>query len=174
MKKGQKMPEEQRLRMIGNKRGSRNKGRIFSEETRLKMSKAKIGKIYWAKGRKLSTETRNKISLAHKGRIFTEEQKEINRQAQYKRYKRINPEYQVIGRNKRIALNGGFHTNGEWELLKTQYNFTCPACHKIEPEIKLTKDHIISLLRGGSNKIENIQPLCQSCNSKKHTQIIRY
>lgn len=68
----------------------------------------------------------------------------------------------------------GSHTLGEWETLKAQYNWTCPSCGKKEPEIKLTEDHIIPISRGGSNNIENIQPLCGPCNSKKYTNIIRY
>jgi len=75
---------------------------------------------------------------------------------------------------KRIKDILGSHTYGEWELLKIQYGNTCPSCHKSEPEIKLTEDHIIPLSKGGSDLIENIQPLCQSCNSKKQTKIIKY
>ena len=52
---------------------------------------------------------------------------------------------------KRNAL--GDHTFGEWETLKAQYNWICPCCHKSEPKIKLTEDHIIPLSRGGSNNI---------------------
>ncbi len=68
----------------------------------------------------------------------------------------------------------GEHTWGEWQTLKIQYNYTCPSCGKHEPEIRLTQDHIIPLSRGGSDNIENIQPLCQSCNFRKHTKIIKY
>jgi hypothetical protein len=80
----------------------------------------------------------------------------------------------LMNQKKRRALKmgaKGSHTFGEWELLKKQYNYTCPICNRKEPNIKLTEDHIIPLSKGGSNWIENIQPLCRSCNSRKGNRI---
>lgn len=82
--------------------------------------------------------------------------------------------YLVQMRRARLMSAEGSHSFQEWETLKVQYNYTCPACFKREPDIKLTEDHIIPLIKGGSNNIENIQPLCRSCNSRKHTASTRY
>jgi len=85
----------------------------------------------------------------------------------------VTPYYKIMRANK-LKEAGGSHSFKEWETLKAQYNWTCPCCKKQEPEIKLTKDHIISVNKGGSDNIENIQPLCVSCNSKKSIKTIRY
>ncbi|MBU0906867.1 MAG: HNH endonuclease [Nanoarchaeota archaeon] len=86
-----------------------------------------------------------------------------------------NKDYWVVAKAKRRTLrlkNGGTHTVKEWNDLKEKHNYICanPFCKKKEPEIRLVQDHIVSLKRGGSNDIKNIQPFCKSCNSKKHTK----
>ncbi|MCK9370340.1 HNH endonuclease [Candidatus Dojkabacteria bacterium] len=81
-----------------------------------------------------------------------------------------------LNRRRYIMKKGaeGSHTLGEWELLKIQYGLICPCCKKSEPEVVLTEDHIIPLSKGGSDFIENIQPLCGRCNCKKYTKIVKY
>jgi 5-methylcytosine-specific restriction endonuclease McrA len=77
-------------------------------------------------------------------------------------------------RKVRVKAAEGSWTLQEWQALLDQYDHRCLACNKQEPEIKLTMDHVIPLSKGGSNSIDNIQPLCVSCNSKKYTTDIDY
>jgi hypothetical protein len=74
-----------------------------------------------------------------------------------------------VRRKERMLKNGGKHSQREWLELKEKYDNTCLHCSKKEPEIKLTKDHIIPVSKGGDDNITNIQPLCLRCNMKKFT-----
>ena len=77
-----------------------------------------------------------------------------------------------LRRRSRKVGSGGSHTTGQWVALKKQFNHCCAMCGMQEPFIDqfypyLTEDHVIPLSKGGSNGIDNIQPLCHRCNSKK-------
>lgn len=65
----------------------------------------------------------------------------------------------------------GTFTATEWLELKRSVGNRCVYCGVHESVATLTKDHIIPLSKGGSNEISNIQPLCQSCNSKKNAKL---
>ena len=56
-------------------------------------------------------------------------------------------------------------TNAQWEIIKEQFCHRCAYCG-IKPK-RLTKDHVIPLIKGGNHTISNIVPACHSCNSKK-------
>jgi hypothetical protein len=56
------------------------------------------------------------------------------------------------------------HTNAEWTSL---LNFCENRCCKCSQPLLVVKDHIIPVYQGGSDGIENLQPLCRRCNSSK-------
>lgn len=94
------------------------------------------------------------------------------------RYRMANPERVKMWRKRSEAKrrahklgNGGSFTVQEWIELCKRYNHRCLACGKDEP---LTADHVVPLSKGGTSNIDNIQPLCKSCNSRKRDKTIDY
>jgi 5-methylcytosine-specific restriction endonuclease McrA len=76
-------------------------------------------------------------------------------------------------RRSKIKGNGGDGwTAQQWDALKAEFDYTCLMCGRQEPAIQLHADHVVPVQVGGTNAIENIQPLCKSCNSRKHTQVL--
>lgn len=112
-------------------------------------------------------------------KTFTPYSKEEMAIYQKKYRQKISPEkkYQYskishLNRRIREKSSTGKITIKEWNDLKKKYNNSCALCGEKEPftnqrHKNLTIDHIIPLSKGGSNFIQNIQPLCFCCNSKK-------
>lgn len=177
-----KMSESRRMKPVrywlGKKRSEKtnrkiskaNKGRKSSEKAKKKMSEsAKKNRKLLSKVGKLGAikrwEGHTKVKRKNKNQLYKE--KYPNGATERKRF--TNQRYKA---RKRNAL--GDHTFEQWLVLKQFYGNMCLCCKRIEPEIKLTEDHIIPLIKGGTDYIENIQPLCVSCNTKKFTSDTNY
>ena len=82
-------------------------------------------------------------------------------------------------RRCRIAGNGGIHTAEQFKALCAHFGNRCVCCGQLR---KLSADHVISVKMGETfmlplgflNDIDNLQPLCQECNNKKHSQWLRH
>ena len=70
----------------------------------------------------------------------------------------------------KLAREKGTHTQDEWEEMKDFFG-ECVKCGKAD---KIVKDHIIPICKGGSDGIDNIQPLCQECQRRKGGEVIDY
>jgi len=99
------------------------------------------------------------------------------RNAYQREYGKANRDKLTLYTNTRRARKleaEGSHTDEEWQELKASYGFKCLRCGAQEPNVKLTRDHVIPLTQGGSDSIDNVQPLCARCNSKKNNKHIDY
>jgi len=117
---------------------------------------------YWNNRDKI-LECRKKYCIDNKEAIK-------KRKSKYSKEHRIERRAREHTRRTQKKINGGTYTKKQWIDLCNKYNNTCLMCGKTN--IKLTVDHIIPISKGGSNYIDNIQPLCLSCNSKKHDHVI--
>jgi 5-methylcytosine-specific restriction endonuclease McrA len=106
---------------------------------------------------------------------YDKNRKDILRRQNVRR--RENPDVRIgyvldrAKRKTREAKAGGYFTVQEWKALCKKHHYRCLCCGKRK---KLTADHVIPVSKGGTSSIDNIQPLCKSCNSKKKDKTIDY
>lgn len=94
--------------------------------------------------------------------------------ARNRTYRLSNPDKARARDRRRYARkieNGGSHTSAEWQALCIWFGGVCLCCGA---NGALTRDHVIPVVAGGSSNINNIQPLCKSCNDMKQAQTIDY
>jgi len=103
----------------------------------------------------LEEERRRKREFA---RIFHKRNPTLTTEKHHKRKARM------------LGCDGSF-TTAEWKQLCDHYGNVCLCCGEQKP---LTVDHVVPISLGGANSIDNIQPLCGTCNSSKGAKVIDY
>jgi 5-methylcytosine-specific restriction endonuclease McrA len=89
-------------------------------------------------------------------------------------YRKLHPEkWKAYNNSRRTAKTkaGGSFTAKDWLYLCRLAKHKCLCCKKKKP---LEADHVVPVSKGGTSYISNIQPLCESCNCKKHTNTTDY
>lgn len=109
---------------------------------------------------KYRKENQDRINSKRRDYAKTPKGKQIETSKDYRRRAKL--------RNSNLK---GKHTLEEWKKLLKRYNFKCADC---QLKKELTRDHIMPISKGGSNDIDNIQPLCRSCNSRKRAEIRKF
>ena len=87
-------------------------------------------------------------------------------------YRQANKDAVLVTNQRRQALKRRLPatlTRGEWEAIKVAYKHRCAYCGKKQK--RLTQDHVIPLSKGGGTTMGNIIPACQSCNSRKGSNL---
>lgn len=92
---------------------------------------------------------------------------EVARQNAMKKWGADKSSDNAKNRSQRLAeaRKKGKHTKEEWETMKAVCGNACVKCGSTE--LDLSKDHIVPICKGGSDGIENIQPMCHRCNAGK-------
>lgn len=117
--------------------------------------------------RKRANERRRTDEFRERRRIHRNLESEKARQKRW--VERNREKRRMYERNRRALKRGSGKSIAlkEWSALCGHYENLCACCRRM---CRLTMDHIIPLSKGGTHYIENIQPLCVSCNSKKHNK----
>lgn len=109
-----------------------------------------------------------------KERVAGWQQNNQEKVKEYKRgWKKRNPDVAIVHKHTRRAaeLSGGRYTAKEWRELCDFYGNVCLACGTSD---NITVDHVKPLSIGGTNTIDNLQPLCGPCNYRKARKEIDY
>lgn len=92
-------------------------------------------------------------------------------------YGRIHPDFRtarkMMRHRRECRLRAtretlGTHTDQEWQALLARYGGRCAHCGTTE---RIERDHIIPLSKGGDDTIDNLQPLCGTCNRRKWNKL---
>jgi 5-methylcytosine-specific restriction endonuclease McrA len=172
-----KTPELRRANYLANKELVKKQSADWAKANR---ANRRADYTKWAKANPEKVKARRKAHYeanADKSRADAKAWREANPEkakADISKWRKDNPEKcrQYIHKRRTMKTKaGGYFTPEEWFTLCFATAFKCLCCNEIKP---LVADHVIPVILGGPSWLWNIQPLCQTCNSKKGTKIIDY
>lgn len=147
--------------------------KITNRETKAKYKKTEKGKITESKW--IGSEKRRLNEKSYQQKPEARRKAVIRSTNQLKKHPHLREAKKfrdrVYGYFQRASKKEiGKITNTQWQLKLVEFQNGCAFCGTKE---NITIDHIIPLSKGGTNDVDNIQPLCRSCNSRKGNKILK-
>lgn len=140
----------------------------------------------WVEGNREKMNEYNRVSynknkeerLVSKAVYYLENKTYINsRQKKWRNTEKGKEIKRMCSRKRRALLNDVVHsfTYDEWVLKLRESQGVCQSCNEYVGIENLTLDHIIPISKakkGQVYSIDDIQPLCKTCNCKKSNKMI--
>lgn len=168
------------VKRISKNWADNNREKVNERQKRYRELHPEKRKEYYQKTKEAQKSTHkiwyqnNKDHVAITAKKYREENKEVVK-INTSNWAKNNPEKRKLSIHNRNAIirgDGGKITSEQWKNLCNQYENKCLCCGR--SDIKLTIDHVVPVKLGGRNSIDNIQPLCGTCNSSKGAKYIDY
>ena len=147
----------------------KNKEYLLEKQKRVYENKKEEKKLY-AKNWQKNNKDKRKI-ICQNWRNNNKEQVQIST-AKWKKEHPDRVSASSERRRAKIKGVGGTVSDEEWKNILNKYGNICLRCGR--GDVRLTMDHIIPVDLGGVHTVNNVQPLCQSCNSIKYLKTTDY
>jgi len=137
-----------------------------------KDSKNKDGKQSWCKNCRRIYNKQDKLKIYHKN-YYIENSEKLKDYA--KKYSKTNKGKYISKINKLNRFTRHDFNYEDWKSLLEETGGVCPICNKFVGIDNLTLDHKIPINAVPINfiyTINDVQPLCRSCNSRKGDKIL--
>ena len=119
---------------------------------------------------------RHREEILKKQQIYTAKNKEKilrrNKEWRARNPEKVRAIKDRYDRRKRASIAGVLCslTQEQWEAILTLHSNRCAYCGR--DGVRLEKEHVVPLSKGGPTTADNIVPACRSCNASKHTKML--
>lgn len=137
--------------------------------------RAKDGKQHYCrdctKSFKETWRTANKeYVVEYKALWFQQNKEHVENYTQNWRINNVERTAMHTATRKARKFNNGYEDTSEYRLaVKNTETIICPYCGTKIKGTEVHLDHKIPLCRGGGELIENLEPICPTCNLKKNS-----